>query len=251
MNINDQYDMHGRAFDDVIFYYGVEEVALIDEDILRNHLFKAREKGKIPKGGLYCTPKELFKLIGDTGHLLNINFRNVQYIENFETKQLYWIYCLSKSNLYDFKFVGLNMTEGILDLIMDHTGFKLGFMRYSEDMKEIQVWYNPETLYMLVFHMRNGKIYNKMAYFKRFDAQVQQTTNTSCVFEDYSHYNVPLVDMNKYDNNWTSIINVMSEQEVQNRKHNISVFDIERGLENSPIIQEDYDEMLRLLFNKK
>lgn len=246
MSIN--LDKNGRLFDDTIFYCNREDETLIDEYILRNHFYKARKERKIPKGGVYCTPPELFLIEGvkNQAHLLNINFRNVQYIK--DGNLLYWIYCLPLSNLYMFNFVGRNMTEGILKVIMDNSNFFLGFQR-EVGKRKIQVWYNPHTMYILVVHLENKKIVSKNIYYKKFDREdVVFTAYTTAPFKEDSYKNnIPLCE--RYTN-WTKIVNVMTEEEINERKLCLTPFEIANVLTDHPELSSNYEEMLKYLFNK-
>lgn len=247
MNHNMILDINGRTFEDTIFYCNRENELLIDEYVLRNHLYKARKERKIPKGGVYCTPPELFLIDGvrDQAHLININFRNVQYIKDDEI--LYWIFCLQKSNLYRFNFVGRNMTEGVLRIIMDNSNFSLGFERHV-DKRDIQVWYNPHSMYILVVHIEQRKIVNKYIYYKKFDMDIVCTGYTTALFKEESYKNnIPLCE--RYTN-WTSIVNVMTSDEFDERKTCLTPFEIEEACRIHPEHSSNYEEMLKYLFNK-
>lgn len=282
-------DCNGRAFGKTVLYYGVEDLDKIDELKFRNHIWKSRAvNGDIPKFGNYITAEELgqkmYDIDKDPRHLteLNINFRNVQYVQC--GNKIFWIYCFDPGNIYLFRFIGKNLSPKMLENLLSSVGFKLGYIHHPSkpepEGSHVDVWYNPRRMIVLVFYFDEfNNIVKKKTYFKRFDStHIVKTSDTTCVFERANKFMyVPLMDIGEYDRSmsirevvpWTRII------ELTEQIHDTSGIDsmhweegeggykysfIDSGYLTTAEYEEDikdprfdssnYDEMLTVIFNK-
>lgn len=281
-------DCRGREFDDTLIYYGCEEFGNIDPLSFRNHLYKARyANSKIPKDGRYCVAselaEELYNIDGGSGHMagLNKNFRNVQYIKCRD--RLYWVYCLSMSNLALFRFIGFNISYQVLSRILTRAGFNMGYIHHVSEYTgtRTEVWYNPDKLVLAALSFDgNDKMIKRKCYMRKFEKKnVIKTDDTACLFEQNNFTNVPLMAIGEYDalqsdNSrlwWTGVVNMVGDiyedtdiedyswEEVASLGEYKFAFinpeyldqeDFEKDSKDERFNPFYYDEMLTIIFNK-
>lgn len=263
-------DSADRIFDTCFIYYGKESLNEVSEYEVRNHIFKARDRisSDIPKDGAYIMPEEFFgKVVPyDLSIKINSKFRNVQYIEH--DGYLYWIYVLSSSNLYKFKFIGDNMSDEMLRALMQSSGYVLGY-KHRKEMASllqpdrwIEVWFHPTKLHVAVFEVDmdpsiNYKtIHDKMVLYKKFEGySVESTNNTFLVFYRRERYiTVPFITT-KYpgdkDGNiyWTKYIKPTNGWFDEDPERVLTTEDIKKDSEY--FMKSDYDDFMKLIFNKE
>lgn len=263
-------DSRDRIYDTCFIYYGKEPIDEVSEYEVRNHIFKARygSNSDIPKDGSYIMPEEFFDKVvpSEYSNKINSKFRNVQYIEY--NGNLYWIYVLSSSNLYKFKFIGDNISDEMLRALMQSAGYILGF-KHRKEMASllqpdrwIEVWFNPEKLHVAVFEVDvdpsiNYKtIHDKFVLYKKFEGyQVEGTANTSLIFNRREKYiTVPFIFV-KYPGDkedelyWTKYIKPTHGWFDHIYETTLTEKDLERDSEY--FMKTDYDDFLKLIFNKE
>lgn len=281
-------DCNGRDFGRTVLYYGVEEMDKIDEFQFRNHIWKSRAvNGDIPKFGKYITAgelgQEMYNIDQDTGHLaeLNINFRNVQYVQC--GSKIFWVYCFDPGNIYLFRFIGKNLSPKMLENLLSSIGFKLGYIHHppkpEPEGSHVDVWYNPNRMIVIVFYFDEfDNIVKKKTYFKKFDSRhIIKTSDTTCLFERNNKFMyVPLMDIGEYDRSagdilpWTQIIELTEQihdtsglDNIHWEEDNIEGFKysfIDNGYLTTAEYEEDikdprfdsfnYEEMITVVFNK-
>lgn len=254
-------DCRGRDFDSTIIYYGYLSKDLPEEYEIRNHTWKAKSNGKTPRNGVYCTPQEFYEELevnggsGTSISLLNINFRNVQYI--YSGEYIYWVYCLKSLNLYKFKFIGDNITSGVLKELMSISGFELGYIhtfyptRCDTDHWCTEVWYNPQKLYIATFTFASGikGFVDHMIYFKKFESDdIIRSSNTSDIITPSDYINVPIktitcLDKDNIIKSWSNII------QTEPGSVTLDIYDLECDSKNQRFSWHNYNEMLKKLFN--
>lgn len=261
-------DSKDRIYDNCFMYYGRELKSEVSEYEIRNHIWKARNRttSDIPKQGCYVMPEELFGKVlpYDYSTKINSKFRNVQYIEHED--YLYWIYCFSSMNLYGFKFIGDNVSDEMVRALMQSAGFILGFKHRRESAsmfasdRWVEVWFHPEKLHVALIdidveiHPDRPMIHDKRVFLKKFESyQVEEISNTSAIFKRREKFiTVPFTI--KYPENyeflyWTKYIKPKDGWFCMNPERELTEDDIKRDCEY--YMQSDYDDMLKLIFNKE
>lgn len=275
-------DSKGRLFDDVYIYYGEELISHVDDYEIRNRIWKSRIDHFAPKDGYYCDPEEFFGCVVGYKHSrsINKNFRNVQYIKT--GTKIYWVYCLNMNDLYRFKFIGNNMSIALSRTLLTTHGYELGFKRkkivdtslksrlISDQFDKvnvlnlfqtIEVWYNPETLKLFVMKVEGFNIVERRLYYKKFESEMVCTPFTNKIF-DTSDICVPLVQ--EYDEDskhdwlfWTTIIDMsisLTNNESISRpsyKPEAILHDVDYTINELFFNKSDYENMLRIIFNKR
>lgn len=249
-------DCKERDLDDIYLYYGREKLSNIDKDALHNHLYKTRVNHKLPKLGTYCMPEELFEFIGEEhSNKINKMFRNVQYI--IINDKLYWIYCLDINGLYDFSFIGDNMSIYMARSILTSNGYELGFKRKNNSdgtplSKIVEVWFNPLTLMVVVLKtpVNNFVITNRSLYYRKFEGDEVECNNKYTSLNQDIIIRVPFTDSYCEDDkyiNWSSLIDMSVEEDPSD-----FVLTIKDYTANTLYFNVcDYHKMLVSIFNCK
>ena len=250
-------DCNGNSFDEHYLYYNREKASNISKRDLRNHTWMMRDdNGRLPRTGIYSMPEELFgfdkKLPSEMAKSLNRKFGNVQYIQYGD--YIYWIYCIRSIHIYDFKFIGTNMTRKMLHAILESNGYRMGYLHKSIDRKDVETWYHPDKLYLATFEIdqETNMLERKSVYYKKFEhRRMTYTDKTFALFDKRQFVNVPLIDEYGCDSlGWSKYVNCTSYLETTSyMKEGLTKQDFD--FDKEYFDREYYDEMLVNCFNKE
>lgn len=192
-------DCKGRDMNGKIILYG--NFSNINESKMNDvveHTFMSRIGGRTPKGGKYYLPEELEAALKH-GHFksvscINSNFRNVQYIFNDDETQLFWVYAIKETNLHGFKFVGSEMSIGVLDKLMRCHGYKVGYAhvetdRNSTDKEITKIYFNQLRSIAAAFSYRfahdGWTVVGTTVVYRKFESsKVEETDYTGFLFDN-------------------------------------------------------------------